>query len=205
MSTNCRVGPGIPYDRVGALLVGEVAEVVGRHATRDYWVIRNPDRDGICWLWGRYATVSGNTDVLPIYTPPPSPTPLPTSTPTLTPMPTANFTARYSGIESCAGTGWWVEFELENTGGLDLQYMSLIVSDTVTGTVLPLDAGSFTNRNGCNETDTRNDLPVGATRVVSSPVFSYNPTGNSLSARITLCSGPGFNGTCRTEQLRFTP
>src|SRR5690349_9031722 len=27
--TNCRVGPGKVYDRVGALLVGEVAEVVG--------------------------------------------------------------------------------------------------------------------------------------------------------------------------------
>lgn len=203
--TNCRAGPGIPYDRVGALLVGETTEVVGRHADRDYWVIRNPDRGGTCWLWGMYATVTGNTDVLPIYTPPPSPTPLPTATPTLTPMPTANFTVRYTGIESCTGTGWWVEFELANTGGINLQYLSLIVSDTNTGTVLPLDAGGFTNRNGCNETDTRNDLPTGATRVVSSPVFNYNPAGNSLLARITLCSGPGFNGTCRTEQVRFTP
>jgi hypothetical protein len=205
IATNCRTGPGIPYDRVGALLVGETAEVVGRHANRDYWVIRNPDRDGICWLWGSYATVSGNPDALPIYTPPPSPTPLPTATPTLTPTPAATFTASYSGIESCAGTGWWVEFELRNTGGIDLRYLSLIVSDAVTGTVLPLDAGSFTNRNGCNETDTRNDLPVGSTRVISSPVFSYNPVGNSLFARITLCSGPGLNGTCRTEQVRFTP
>src|ERR671923_1453964 len=70
--TNCRVGPGIPYNRVGALLVGEVAEVVGRLPTRNYWIIRNPDRPNeTCWLWGEYANVTGNTGVLPIFTPPP--------------------------------------------------------------------------------------------------------------------------------------
>lgn len=74
--TNCRVGPGAAYERVGALLVGEVAEVVGRHADRDYWIIRNPDRPSeLCWLWGEHATLTGDTGALPILTPPPSPTP----------------------------------------------------------------------------------------------------------------------------------
>ena len=41
--TNCRVGPGRQYDRVGALLVGEIAEVFGRDPTGAYWYIRNPD------------------------------------------------------------------------------------------------------------------------------------------------------------------
>jgi uncharacterized protein YgiM (DUF1202 family) len=53
--TNCRVGPGKVYDRVGALLVGEVAEVVGRDPVGNYWYIRNPDSNGYCWLWGEYA------------------------------------------------------------------------------------------------------------------------------------------------------
>src|SRR5512143_1518733 len=52
VATNCRVGPGKVYDRVGALLVGETAEVVGRDATGAYWFIRNPDHiNGYCWLW----------------------------------------------------------------------------------------------------------------------------------------------------------
>src|SRR5215216_8137425 len=38
VSTNCRAGPGTTYERLGGLQVGEVAEVVGRHATRDYWI-----------------------------------------------------------------------------------------------------------------------------------------------------------------------
>src|SRR5687767_4187927 len=56
--TNCRMGPGKVYDRVGALLLDEVAEVVGRDPVGNYWYIRNPrDSNGFCWLWGEYATV----------------------------------------------------------------------------------------------------------------------------------------------------
>ena len=43
VATNCRVGPGKVYDRVGALLVGQVAEVVGRNLNGNYWYIRNPN------------------------------------------------------------------------------------------------------------------------------------------------------------------
>ncbi len=89
VDTNCRAGPGQAYARVGALLVGEVAEVVGRSADgRNYWIIRNPDRPGeLCWLWGEFATLTGVTGILPAFTPPPTPTPSPTLTPTRTPTP----------------------------------------------------------------------------------------------------------------------
>ena len=35
VATNCRVGPGKVYDRVGAVLAGEVAEGVGRNPVGD--------------------------------------------------------------------------------------------------------------------------------------------------------------------------
>ena len=77
VATNCRVGPGKVYDRVGALLVGQVAEVAGRNLNGNYWYIRNPnDPNGYCWLWGEYATVTGNFAALPVFTPPPTPTPM---------------------------------------------------------------------------------------------------------------------------------
>ena len=41
--TNCRVGPGKVYRRVGGLLVGEVVQVYARNPGGDYWYIRNPD------------------------------------------------------------------------------------------------------------------------------------------------------------------
>lgn len=192
--TNCRVGPGVAYDRVGALLVDEVAEVIGLHATRDYWIIRNPDRAGeTCWLWGEYATLTGNTNILPVFTPPPTPTPSP------------DFAASYTGLEVCAGTGWWVDIELENLGGLSFNSIAMTVRDTVTNTVLSLYSDDFTERDGCNESNTLDDLPAGEERLVSSPGFAYNPTGNALRATITLCSNPGQSGMCVTETINFTP
>jgi len=74
-STNCRTGPEKIFDNIGALLVGEQAEVVGQTADRSYWIIKNPDRSGECWLWGYYATVTGPTEGLLVYAPPPTPTP----------------------------------------------------------------------------------------------------------------------------------
>jgi hypothetical protein len=75
VDTNCRTGPGKIYDWIGGLLVGEKAEVVGVSTDGQYWIIKNPDQNGECWLWGNYATVTGPTAELPKYTPPPTPTP----------------------------------------------------------------------------------------------------------------------------------
>jgi hypothetical protein len=73
--TNCRSGPGTEYKILGELLVGQQAEVVGVFPDWDYWIIKNPDKTGECWLWGEYASVSGETADLPRFTPPPTPTP----------------------------------------------------------------------------------------------------------------------------------
>ena len=80
--TNCRTGPSKAYDQIGALMSNETAEVVGKNTPSDYWIIKNPDRNGNCWLWGYYATVAGNTANLQEYAVPPTPTPVPTATPT---------------------------------------------------------------------------------------------------------------------------
>jgi len=78
VDTNCRSGPGRAYAYLGALLVGERTEIVARSSIPGYWLVANPDRPGgVCWLWARYAKVSGSTDHLPMQTPPPSPTPEP--------------------------------------------------------------------------------------------------------------------------------
>jgi hypothetical protein len=81
VDTNCRTGPGSAYDMVGGLAVGQTAEVIGRDAASQFWLIHNPSNlSVICWLWGKYATVTGDTSGLPIATPPPTPTPIPAVT-----------------------------------------------------------------------------------------------------------------------------
>ena len=78
VDTNCRSGPGKTYDYLGALLVGERTEIVARSSIPGYWLVANPDRPGgTCWLWARYAQVTGSPDHLPMRTPLPSPTPEP--------------------------------------------------------------------------------------------------------------------------------
>jgi hypothetical protein len=192
VNTNCRVGPGRVYDRVGALMVGEVAEVVGRDFTGNYWYIRNPDQgNGFCWLWGEYATLTGNFAVLPQYTPPPTPTPVPA------------FEPDYDGLETCVG--WWVDFDLLNTGGISFRSVSLTVRDTATDTSVSLATDGFVDNSGCADSAHRDRLNPGDTRTVSSPAFAYNPSGHRLRATITVCSNLAQGGTCVTEVIEFTP
>ena len=88
-NTNCRFGPGVVYSSLDALLVGQTAEVVGKNSSvPNYWVIKRINGSGTCWLWGEYATVTGNTANLPEYPVPATPTP--TATATFTPTPTAS-------------------------------------------------------------------------------------------------------------------
>ena len=82
VNTNCRTGPGDDYPIVGALVVGQVAEVVGRSASSDNWIVKLPGKTTTCWLWGYYAAVTGSTAGLPIIAPPPIPA---TKTNTLSP------------------------------------------------------------------------------------------------------------------------
>ena len=60
-NTNCRSGPGQAFNDVGSLGPGQIAEVIGKDTFDNYWIIKLPDGSGkTCWLWGQYATVSGD-------------------------------------------------------------------------------------------------------------------------------------------------
>lgn len=75
-NTNCRSGPGADYEIVGALTIGQQAEVVGQSSTTNYWIINNPNSTGTCWLWAEYATITGETAGLQEVDVPPTVTPL---------------------------------------------------------------------------------------------------------------------------------
>jgi len=69
-STNCRMGPGQNYDIVTVVQPGGSAEIVGRYPINNWWLIKNPLREGTCWIWGEYATASGSHWTVPSVTPP---------------------------------------------------------------------------------------------------------------------------------------
>lgn len=86
-ATNCRSGPAQAYANIYSLPVGEIAEVVGKNTSTNYWIIKIPNGNGTCWLWGQYATVTGDTSALQTVVIPPTPTP------TITPKPKATATS----------------------------------------------------------------------------------------------------------------
>jgi hypothetical protein len=192
VNTNCRVGPGQVYDRVGALMVGETTEVFGRDPTARYWYVRNPGKNGeYCWLWTEYATVVGNVAALPFYTPPPTPTPPP------------SFEAAYGGLQECAG--WWVDIDLENTSTVSFQSVSIMVTDLSADVDISLYADRFTAIDDCVDSVTVDTLDPGQSLTVSVPAFAYDPDGHKLRATITLCSAPGQKGACVTNVIKFSP
>jgi hypothetical protein len=202
--TNCRNGPGKVYLRVGALLVDEIAQVYGRDPTGGYWYIRNPDSDGgYCWVWGEYATLTGNTTFLPVYTPPPTPTPTFTPIPTFTSTPSPDFQASYTSMDTCVG--WWVEIALKNTGSYSFKSMGITVRDMDTDVVLANFIDNFTNIDGCLSSTSRDTLGPGKTNVVSAPPFNYDPSGHKIRATIILCSDLGQSGICVTKTINFKP
>jgi hypothetical protein len=204
VDTNCRVGPGVIYARVGALLVGEIAEVYGRDPTGKYWFIRNPDSNSnFCWLWGEYATLAGPFQSLPVFTPPPTPTPTFTATFTSTPTPSPDFKITYEGLDTCSG--WWLEVRVKNTGSLAFRSMEFVIKDTVTGVRQTALTNGFENLDGCSINTRKDVIAPGDEFVISSPVYSYDPSGNKMRLSLTLCSRNNQKGTCLTKNLIFQP
>lgn len=203
VDTNCRNGPGKVYGYEGALLVGETAEVFARDPSGNYWYIRNPDDAGFCWVWGEYATVTGNTAALPVFTPPPTPTATNTPLPTLTPTPAPNFNFSYTSLDTCAGT--WLEFKIKNTGSMTLRSIEVKLKDTVTNVTLSNLTDGFTDLNGCLTSATKDSLAPGNSLIVSAPAFGYNPSGNLIKVTLTICSANGLSGACITKKDEVTP
>ena len=199
VATNCRRGPGKLYPIVGALLVGETAQVYARDPSGNYWYIPNPESPGDrCWVWGEYATLSGFTSALPMFTPPPTPTA------TLTPTPVPGFDASYDGLVWCSSS-WWTQIALENTGLLTFHSLEFTLRDIDLDISVSDEADNFVDRPNCSSSTSKVSLQPGQTVVISSPALDNDPGGHRLRARITLCSKTGQNGECVTETITFKP
>ncbi|MBC8503832.1 MAG: hypothetical protein ISR58_22230 [Anaerolineales bacterium] len=196
-NTNCRIGPGKPYELLGALLVGEEAEVIARDPSNQYWYIKNPDKGGFCWLWGYYATTKGDVGSLPVFTPPPTPTFTPTPTPSI------NFNVVFREVDGCVG--WQIEFRITNNGEVIFQSVSTTVTDNDTPETVNSQSDMFEELNGCLVGVTYQDLDPGDTGFTNSGAFFNDPTGHSVDATIKLCTENGLGGTCLTKNLSFTP
>jgi hypothetical protein len=98
VATNCRLGPDQNFASVYGMPVGQVAKVVAKNSYSGYWIIEIPGQNGqTCWLWGQYATVTGDTAALNNVV-------TPTSVATATKIATATSTPAPGAIAGCTGS-----------------------------------------------------------------------------------------------------
>jgi hypothetical protein len=194
--TNCRTGPGSAYDVVGRLLPGQTADALGRDASNDYWVIRNPSGDpAICWLWGKYATLSGDGQTLPIATRPPRPTAA------------ADFSVSYVGTVNC-GSDHALNFRIDNTGGRLLESIRIVITDNTLGKTFTHVADAFTRYDGCSVGGVQESLEPGEGSVTTSydpGQMNYNPVGHSLTAVVFVCTADSLGGSCVSKAVNVVP
>jgi hypothetical protein len=196
LQTNCRSGPGTAYDILGVLNAGQTAEVVGRSAASDNWIIKLPSNPTItCWLWGFYAIVVGNTSGLPVIIPPPTPTPV------------ASFNVAYSSTEACPFVFYAIKFLITNNGSVTWESNRVSATDLVTTEYRDIWWDDFRNYNdiGCALISADTNLEPGEVGYTSSLAFSANPAGHNITATIRVCSLDGMAGTCLDKTVSFTP
>lgn len=208
-ATNCRKGPGIVYEYLTGLLVGEKAEVVGKYTatTPPYWVVKIDSYT--CWLWGEYATVEGNTSSLPEMTPPPTPTPTVTNTPTSTATPVPSgpaFSLSFDGLANCSAGDDYAVLKWTNAGSVVFQSAKVEIKDL--NTSLDLYGLALSNSPfgatspGCGAGNSSLDLA--STAYAAYYIGSPAPSGHNIRISATLCSQDGAAGDCVTRSVDAT-
>lgn len=200
VNTNCRRGPSVLYDPpVGVLAVGQVSNVIGQDSGRNWWYIENPGKPGeFCWVWRETTQVSGETNNLPIITPPPPP-----PTATFTPTPGAAFSASFDNVHNCGGTPTAI-FEILNSGGADLESLRLTIENLTDSTVLfgpnSSDAPFMGAETECPPGG--DTLPTGVTYYVGGAIGAGN-SGDDARATIRLCTEDDLDGSCEEVRVNF--
>ena len=191
VATNCRIGPGTEYERVGMLLVGSTTEIVGRDPFGQYWYVRNPSfGPEYCWLSAKYAIITGNPFSLPLQALPGGQE--------------LNFEAEYRAQGQCSGK-FWSNIKLTNPSRGTFKSINLVASDEETGDVRSYTGNEFSFQDGCAPIGGKSSIGPESSVTISTPTFAYNLNAHSMSVTITLCAEANLTGQCVTKIIRYTP
>ena len=199
VQTNCRSGPGTAYEALGILNVGQLAQVTGRNSVGDYWIIKLAGPPAItCWLWGQYASVSGDTSGLPVIIPPPTPTLV------NSPTPVGDFSFAYQSIG--VGPGYVCVMFNAKSNALTWDSYKFSVTDVTQGLSGTTTSNDFIDYNSwCLQSGFAADIPPGDTATVMVKIAVVaNPAGDDFSAILKMCTEDGLAGTCLSKTLNGT-
>ncbi|MBK9779658.1 MAG: SH3 domain-containing protein [Anaerolineales bacterium] len=197
--TNCRTGPGKSYEVVGSLLVGDTVPVLGRDPTNEYWYIPNPYVfTEFCWVWGEYATFTGNQLYLPVVQPPPTPTS------TATTVPTIEYSLKSAGSYSCDSRRW-VNITITNESEYLLNSIKIVAHDKTRNITRSVTYNNFPIVTGCDGLTWIETIGGGSSTIVSGPKFDLNIRGDKLDVSVTICTAEDLAGICTTREIKITP
>lgn len=195
--TYCRTGILSKSPSITLMTAGQTYEVLAISPGNDaYYVVEPKHTFTYCWLWGEFATVTGNTANLPVYTPQPLPTP--TRTATVGP----DFTISYLGMENCSGN-YYLRFYIKNNGSKTWEALQINMTDNSTNTTTTYNNTFFVDYSGCTAGIAESDLIPGEASNVAAQI-SADPTGHSVTATIILCQTDSSGG-CNPKSITFTP
>jgi hypothetical protein len=188
-NTNCRTGPSADYGLVVTFLSGESAKIVSQTTDDSYVLVEDPNNPGqTCWLFTQYVTISGNLASLPVATPPP---------------PLVNFTMDFTRVQVCGS--YFMEFKVVNTGTKTLQAYTVVAKDLTAHSQQTTNRMVFDFLDGCFIQNEIGFIDPGKVGYVAADNFSYDPSGHSFEATITICSHNDMTGVCATQVVKFTP
>ncbi|MFZ5905033.1 MAG: hypothetical protein ACOYZ8_15925 [Chloroflexota bacterium] len=165
-STNCRTGPGQEYEIVFTFLPGASTEIVAHYPADNYWVVKLPNSNNTCWVWGEYATPSGSYWAVPSTTPPPTATAVPPAAPRGL---TYSYLCTYNGVNIDATTTLtWKDMANNETGYRVLRLGTGIVE-------LPANSTTYTDTYAVNAGDT-----------ITYSIVAFNSSGSSQSGTISF-------------------
>ena len=178
-NTNCRLGPKDVFELIHIFVAGDQVDLLGKNQAESFWFVKDQNGEGYkCWLWTEYARTEGNTDLLPVFTPPPEPAPI------------MNFAVVYKSTSGETVVAVYVR----NTGNVALQSYSATFKDTVTAESFVVSGNKFGNAA---------KVSVGNQGIVTSPTFSASTIGHQINVSVKACSQDGMTGKCYDSSTSF--
>ena len=187
--TNCRIGPAGNYTLVATYQDGQILEVVANDLGAGYSFVRNPDNpEEQCYLLTNNIVISGDTSVLPKYTPLPSPTAAP------------YFNVNFRKFDTCQGEDYAI-FTVENAGSVAFSSFYIKVTDLKADRSVEHVVNAFDQWTGCIIAKDISPLGRGESGFVHSPRFNWSVNKDNLQAVIMLCTEKNLTGTCVTQVM----
>jgi len=166
---------------------GQMLDVIANDLGAGYSYVQNPENpEEQCYLLTNNIVITGDTSVLPKYTPPPSPTAAP------------YFTAAFKKLDTCNGKDYAI-FTIENAGSVPFRSFYIRVTDQKADKSVDQVVNAFDQWTGCIIARDIAPLNGGETGYVYSPYFTWNVNLDKLQVVIQVCTEKDLKGTCVTQ------